>query len=82
LCIKHVNRRLLEQAAAENAEKLDKHRFLVQTKVIEDEDFSKLIALPTAQRADEVCRQAYLPDLLNCLELQSFTIFHFFGDKK
>jgi hypothetical protein len=38
----------------DKAERLDKHRFLVQTKVIEDEDYHKIVAIPAAQRTEEV----------------------------
>lgn len=44
----------MDSYAANKAEKLDKHRFMVQSKVIEDEDFRKLNAMPLAQKSEEV----------------------------
>lgn len=45
--------RYLEQVAQHTEEKLDKHRFLVQSRVIEDSDYNRIISLPTSQRSDE-----------------------------
>lgn len=47
-------RRFLERAAEGKAERLDKHRFLVQSKTIEDEDFEKVSAISAAERSEEV----------------------------
>lgn len=49
--------RVLEQAAAGQHEKLDKHRFLVLSTVLEDEDFDRIAELPPQQRADEVLKR-------------------------
>lgn len=48
------HRRYLERAAEDKADKLDKHRFLVQTKAIEDEDYEKIISATADQRIDAV----------------------------
>ncbi len=48
--------RYLEQVAQHTEEKLDKHRFLVQSRVIEDQDYNRIIALPASQRSDEVTK--------------------------
>lgn len=45
--------RFLDQAAVNAEEKLDKHRFLVQSKVVDDNEYSRVMALPVAQRGDE-----------------------------
>lgn len=45
--------RYLEQVAQHTEEKLDKHRFLVQSRVIDDSDYNRIISLPTSQRSDE-----------------------------
>eukprot|EP01041_Mallomonas_annulata_P013183 gene13183-27882_t len=46
--------RYLDQIADDQADKqLDKHRFLVQTKVIDDLTFNKISSLPQNARADE-----------------------------
>jgi len=42
------------QAAANATEKLDKHRFLVQSKIVEDKDFAVIQELSSAQRSEEV----------------------------
>ena len=49
-------RRYLERAAENKADKLDKHRFLVQTKAIEDEDYEKIVSATAEQRIDAVSR--------------------------
>ena len=59
LCSLHACSRYLEQVAQHTEEKLDKHRFLVQSRVIEDSDYNRIISLPTSQRSDEV-RNSYL----------------------
>ena len=48
------DRRYLERAAEDKADKLDKHRFLVQTKAIEDEDYEKIVSATAEQRIDAV----------------------------
>lgn len=48
------HRRYLERAAEDKADKLDKHRFLVQTKAIEDEDYEKIVSATAEQRIDAV----------------------------
>lgn len=48
------HRRYLERAAEDKADKLDKHRFLVQTKAIEDEDYEKIVSATADQRIDAV----------------------------
>ena len=40
--------------AQHSEEKLDKHRFLVQSRVIEDSDYNRILGLPASQRSDEV----------------------------
>ncbi len=46
--------RFLEQSASNTEEKLDKHRFLVQSKVIEDSEFSRIATLSAQLRSEEV----------------------------
>lgn len=46
--------RYLDQLAMNQEEKTDKHRFLVQSKVIEDSVYERLSTLDPAARADEV----------------------------
>ena len=46
--------RFLERASTDKAERLDKHRFLVQAKEIDDDDYYKVVALPVNLRGDEV----------------------------
>jgi hypothetical protein len=46
--------RFIERAAADKPEKLEKHRFLVQTKIIGDEDFERIVVIPLAERMEEV----------------------------
>mmetsp|Transcript_17664 Transcript_17664/g.35749 ORF Transcript_17664/g.35749 Transcript_17664/m.35749 type:complete len:307 (+) Transcript_17664:55-975(+) len=43
----------LDQLSQNTEEKLDKHRFLVQSRVVDDQDYNRIVALPTAQRSDE-----------------------------
>jgi hypothetical protein len=45
---------LFEQNGTNPDDKSDKHRFLVQSKVIEDADFVRLNALNPTQRLEEV----------------------------
>ena len=49
-----LNRRFLERAASNKAERLDKHRFLVQAKEISDEEYARVVAIAPAQRSEEV----------------------------
>lgn len=44
----------LDQLAQNSEEKLDKHRFLVQSRIVDDQDYNRIVALPTAQRGEEV----------------------------
>ena len=46
--------RYLDQLGTNSEEKLDKHRFLIQSKVLEDEEFSRLMEIPTNLKTDEV----------------------------
>jgi hypothetical protein len=48
------NSRYLDQIAQHTEEKLDKHRFLVQSRIVDDSDYNRISALPTSQRSDEV----------------------------
>ena len=48
------------------AEKLDKHRFLVQSKALTEEEFERINATPSAQRADEVIYLFFDP--LSCFK--------------
>lgn len=45
--------RFLADYAADKAEKVDKHRFLVQAKCISDEQYTRLNALKPSERGDE-----------------------------
>lgn len=45
--------RFLDQAAANKEEKLDKHRFLVQSKIIGENDYTRILTIPVEQRSDE-----------------------------
>ena len=47
----------MAQAAGDAEEKLDKHRFLVQSKIVEDADYAAIQELPAAERVAEVCPQ-------------------------
>lgn len=53
LMVENECNRYLEQVAQHTEEKLDKHRFLVQSRIIEDSDYNRIISLPTSQRSDE-----------------------------
>lgn len=46
----------LDQVATRTEEKLDKHRFLVQSRVIEDADYNRILDLPSTQRGDELSK--------------------------
>ena len=46
--------RFLESAARGVPEKLDKHRFLVQTKTLEDAEYEAIVALQPGQRTEGV----------------------------
>jgi hypothetical protein len=62
----------LEQLAQHTEEKLDKHKFLVQSRVIDDQDYNRIIVLSLAQRDDEVSiHPQYL--LLLCAQYQHHT---------
>ena len=50
------SRLLLERALTDKANNLDSHRFLVQTKMIETEDYEKIMSLAIPQRIEEVCK--------------------------
>jgi hypothetical protein len=39
-----------------NAEKVEKHRFLVQSKVVDDDDFQRIKVLPSAEKTDELSK--------------------------
>ena len=49
-----LNRRFLERASSNKAERLDKHRFLVQAMEISDEKYAKVVAIAPNQRSEEV----------------------------
>jgi hypothetical protein len=65
----------LEQLAQHTEEKLDKHRFLVQSRVIDDQDYNRIIALPTSQRSDEVSMHAHSSLLLLCAQYELSPLF-------
>ncbi|RYH09148.1 hypothetical protein EON65_40350 [archaeon] len=46
--------RYLDQLALNQEEKTDKHRFLVQSKVIDEDLYSRLLQLDSTARAEEV----------------------------
>ena len=46
--------RFLDQAAINEEEKVDKHRFLVQIKNLDDAEYARLLTLSQAQRIEEV----------------------------
>ena len=48
--------RFLNQAAINEEEKVDKHRFLVQSKNLEDAEYERLLTLPQFQRIEEVIK--------------------------
>lgn len=52
--------RYLDQIAQHTEEKLDKHRFLVQSRVIDDHDYNRINSLPASQRSEEVSLVWYL----------------------
>lgn len=52
-------RRFLENAAAGRPEKLEKHRFLVQTKTLEDTEYDSIVSSSGQQRTDAVCTSHY-----------------------
>lgn len=61
--------------AQHTEEKLDKHRFLVQSRVIDDSDYNRIISLPTSQRSDEVRPLSY--DILSMCRSHTFILFVF-----
>lgn len=46
--------RFLDQAAINEEEKVDKHRFLVQSKTLDDAEYARLLTLSQTQRIEEV----------------------------
>ncbi len=46
--------RFLDQSLSNNEEKLEKHRFLVQSKIIEDVEYGRILNLSPQARSDEV----------------------------
>ena len=46
--------RFLDQASINEEEKVDKHRFLVQIKNLDDAEYARLLTLSQAQRIEEV----------------------------
>mmetsp|Transcript_13407 Transcript_13407/g.18365 ORF Transcript_13407/g.18365 Transcript_13407/m.18365 type:complete len:306 (+) Transcript_13407:51-968(+) len=48
--------RCLEQAASNSEEKLDKHRFLVLSTTLSDDDFARILELTPTQRLDEFAK--------------------------
>lgn len=58
LLVDTESNRFLDQLAANvnNTDKLEKHRFLVQSKVIEEDVFQKIRMLPSAEKADELSK--------------------------
>ena len=60
----NVFSRFLDQSLTNTEEKLDKHRFLVQSKVIEDAEYSRILELAPQSRADEV---AYMSGIVGCI---------------
>lgn len=47
-------RHLLERPFGERSKTLANHSFLVQTKIIEDDDYEKIVSLPIFERPEEV----------------------------
>ncbi len=53
--IVHFYSKFLDQAArGEATENIDKHRFLVQSKVLDDNEFYRIRELPQAKKQEEV----------------------------
>lgn len=44
----------MDRVGTGNEEKVDKHRFLVKSKVIEDSEYERISAMPSADRVEEV----------------------------
>ena len=55
-CLRLWWSRFLDNLGTKGEEKVDKHRFLVQSKIIEDSEYNRFIALPANQRADEISK--------------------------
>ncbi len=53
-CLIQVFSRFLDQSLSNNEEKLEKHRFLVQSKIIEDLEYGRILDLAAQARSDEV----------------------------
>lgn len=53
MIIEEYSNRFLEQAQSGGVENLEKHRFMIQSKVITDEDFDSMERMTTAQKSDE-----------------------------
>jgi len=53
MIIEEYSNRFLEQAQAGGAESLEKHRFMIQSKVISDDDYDNMERMTTAQKSDE-----------------------------
>ena len=66
-------RRLLDLSEAERKEKFEKHRFLVQTKVIEDGEYEKIMSTSPNDRGDEVSSDIHLIFLI-CEDIKSFHV--------
>jgi hypothetical protein len=54
LTMKLLYSKYLDQVARNQEEKPDKHRFLVQSRIIDDAEYTRVTSLPAAQRGDEV----------------------------
>ena len=44
----------MDLASSNADEKIEKHRFLVQSKIVEEAEYSRIMNLPAANRPDEV----------------------------
>lgn len=53
-----ISSRFLDQIAANenNTDKLEKHRFLVQSKVIDEDQYDRIRILPSAEKTDELSK--------------------------
>lgn len=58
--ISFYNSKFLDQVArGEVTESIEKHRFLVQTKIIDENEFYRIRDLPQAKKQEEVCTPAF-----------------------
>jgi len=48
--------RFLDSVALGDVEALDKHRFLVQSRMIDEQDYDRIYSMPSAQRSDEFAK--------------------------